>query len=154
PRPIPAPAQLPLDFPYFPLADLWLLAVFVVHRKNLSLIIGPPIQPKPGERASRLLNRLSRALYQMEKTARRAKIHSTETIHHTACSGAAFEEQLLDIAGRTGPSRDRLLSRARSLFREIAASMKGRAISVLNSLLTPIIRKAFLAVDVRGLEEM
>ena len=154
PRPVPAPTLLPIDFSFLPLGDLWLLYVYIVHRKELVLDVGEAYSPKKKLKPKEVVRRLSVALYRKEKMARGAKRKAQPTIEAIVLSGKRFEQILFQRAQETSASREQVYSQAKRIFQEIAATMKGGAIKTLYYIVHPMVKAVFRSVEIRNIDTL
>ena len=154
PKPIPRPLLWPVDFPAFPLADIWLLLVFLVHRKALGISVGRTLS-KPLEVSNKeFIKRLSRELYRLEKVARGARQQQHVTVEAIVLSDRRLEATIAKASAESGIAREQLYHQAQKNLNEIAASIKGWAVYSLYQLLGPIIRAVFSEIQVENLEEL
>lgn len=154
PNPWPRPLRLPIDFSFLPLADLHLLLVFLVHRRRLMCDLGPALFPSTGDSGSDIVRHISLEMFRMEKRARGAKAKDPTTVEGIVLSGERFEHTLQELAQATGETRARLYQKARKIFSEIAATMKGKTIRMFSWVLRAVIGLVFSRVETVHIERL
>jgi glycerol-3-phosphate O-acyltransferase len=154
PRPIPGRSALPIDFNLFPLGDLWLILVYLIHRKDLIISFGEISSSDNFSSSPSLYRQLALSLYHVEKLIRGAKQHSSRKVEAIVLSGNRFEKAVLQTSVEQSLSRREVLRQARSDFAEISATMRGSTLKALYYLMRPIISTLFQKIEVRNIERL
>ncbi len=154
PRPIPGRISLPIDFDVLPVGDVWLLVVYLIHRKDLIVSFGEVSTSENFQSSSALYRQLALSLYHVEKLIRGARQHSSKKVESIVLSGSGFEDTVLEISVEKSLPRREVMRQARKDFYEISATMRGSALKVLYYLMRPIISTLFQKIEIRNIERL
>lgn len=142
------------DSAWLPIADLWRILVFWIHRRNITMDFGPAIEFGADASPAKMRHVLARELYRKDKLARGAGMRDAQSIENIVLSGEQFERALDQVAIATSSSRDQVYHQARKLLREIAATMDQGVIAFFRVILRPAIRRIFAGIEVHNLNEV
>lgn len=154
PRPIPAPTNWNIDFPFLPLGDAWLLFVYQAHREALEINIGPILELPPKASVHKIFALFSRELYWKEKQARGARAQSSETVESIVLSGKEFEATLDRLAIASSSSPKVVSERAQQILKEMAATINPRVVALLRAVLNFLFGRVFDGIEVHGLDQL